>query len=94
MAVPIIVPHAGIAAMLIFVLHAPHYPGMLRLVLVSVAIMMILDFLTMYFIDQILMIPALTLVLTVLGSVLIFMQACLATQMILVGLGLLKPVNF
>jgi multiple antibiotic resistance protein len=93
-AVPIIVPHAGVAALLIFVLHEPLFPGMTQLVLISLAVLMALDFLVMYFIEPIVKFPGVMLVLGVLGAVLVFVQACLATQMILVGLKLLSPVMF
>ena len=48
--------------------------------------MMVLDFLVMYFIDWVMKTPGLTIVLHVLGSVLVFIQASLAIQMILVAL--------
>jgi hypothetical protein len=47
---------------------------------------MLLDFLVMYFIDWVLKTPGLTIVLTVFGSVLVFVQVCLAIQMMLVAL--------
>ena len=47
-----------------------------------------LDFLVMYFHDLVARTPGLGLVLTVLGSVLVFVQICLAIQMMLVGLHL------
>ncbi len=82
-AVPIIVPHAGVAAILIFTMLAPEYPGMMKAVAICLAIMMALDFLVMYFIDQVMETPGLMIVLTVLGSVLVFVQVGLAIQMIL-----------
>ena len=48
--------------------------------------MMVLDFLVMYFIDRVMKTPGLTIVLTVLGSVLVFVQAALAINMMLVAL--------
>ena len=50
---------------------------------ICLATMMVLDFLVMYFIDQVMKTPGLTLVLHALGSVLVFIQASLAIQMIL-----------
>jgi multiple antibiotic resistance protein len=85
-AVPIIVPPAGIAAILIFMMLAPQYPGMTQAVAICLATMMVLDFLVMYFIDRVMKTPGLMLVLTVLGSVLVFVQVALAIQMILVAL--------
>lgn len=93
-AVPIIVPHAGVAAILIFLLIGAQNPGMTQMVAVSLAIILGLDFLVMYFIDQILKIPILMLVLSVSGSVLVFVQACLATQTILIGLKWVSPLKF
>jgi multiple antibiotic resistance protein len=84
-AVPNIVPPAGVAAILIMILAAPQYPGMTQAVLICLAIVMLLDFLVMYFIDWIVKTPGLTIVLTVLGSVLLFVQVCLAIQMMLVA---------
>ncbi|MBK8869732.1 MAG: MarC family protein [Elusimicrobia bacterium] len=94
LAVPVIVTHAGVAAILILLLHESVYPGLTQVVVFCLALMMVLDFLVMYFNDAVLKIPGLTLALAVVGSVLIFIQACLATQMILVGLKLMNPGNF
>ena len=92
-AVPMIVPHAGVAAILICMALAPQNPGMPQAVAICLAIMMVLDFLVMYFIDRVMKTPGLMIVLTVLGSVLVFVQAALAINMILVALkslGLIK----
>jgi multiple antibiotic resistance protein len=85
-AVPSIVPHAGVAAILICMMLAPQYPGMTQSVAICLATMMVLDFLVMYFIDRIMKTPGLMLVLTMLGSVLVFVQAALAINMILTAL--------
>jgi multiple antibiotic resistance protein len=85
-AVPGIVPPAGVAAILIFMMVAPQYPGMAQAVAICLATMMALDFLVMYFIDRVMKTPGLMIVLTVLGSVLVFVQAALAINMILVAL--------
>ena len=53
-AVPGIVPPAGVAAILIFMMLAPQYPGMTQAVAICLATMMALDFLVMYFIDRVL----------------------------------------
>lgn len=94
LAVPIIVPQAGVAAILIFLMQEPNSPGIIPLIVFSLAIIMVLDFLVMYFIGGVVKTPGLAIVLSVLGAVLVFIQACLATQMILVGLKLLNPVTF
>ncbi len=88
-------PPAGIAAILIFMMLSPVCPGLALAVGIGLAIMMVLDFLVMYFIDQVLRIPGLMLVLTVLGTVLLFVQVCLAIQMVLNALqhlGAFHPV--
>lgn len=82
-AVPIIVPPAGIAAILIFMMLASQYPGMVQVVAICLAIMMVLDFFVMYFIDKVMKTPGLKIVLSVFGSVLVFIQLCLAIEMIL-----------
>jgi multiple antibiotic resistance protein len=85
-AVPMIVPPAGVAAILVCVMLAPQYPGAMQAVAICLTIMMVLDFLVMYFIDRVLKTPGLMIVLTVLGSVLVFVQVCLAIETILNGL--------
>ena len=85
-AVPMIVPHAGVAAILICMTLAPQNPGMTQAIAICLAIMMVLDFLVMYFIDQVMKTPGLTIILMVLGSVLVFVQAALAINMMLVAL--------
>jgi multiple antibiotic resistance protein len=78
---------------LIFMILAGQDPGMKLAVGICLAAIMVLDFLVMFFIDRVMKTPGLMIVLTVLGSVLIFVQASLAINMILVGLGLLSPVQ-
>ncbi len=85
-AVPMIVPHAGVAAILICMAHAPQSQGIAQSVAIGLATMMVLDFLVMYFIDRVMKTPGLMIVLTVLGSVLVFVQAALAINMMLVAL--------
>ena len=86
LAVPMIVPPAGVAAILIFMMFEPAHPKILTTIAVCLAIMMLLDFLVMYFIDKVTKIPGLMIVLTVLGSVLIFVQVALAMEMFLTAL--------
>lgn len=85
-AVPIIVPPVGVAAILVFKMIAPKYPGMEFTIAKVLLIMLLLDFLVMYFIEQILKVPALMLILQVFGSVLVFFQVALAIEAILVSL--------
>jgi multiple antibiotic resistance protein len=86
LAVPMIVPPAGVAAILIFMMFEPAHPKILTTIAVCLAVMMVLDFLVMYFIDKVTKIPGLMIVLTVLGSVLIFVQVALAMEMFLTAL--------
>jgi len=55
--------------------------------------MMVLDFLVMHFIDKVMRIPGLMIVLTVLGSVLIFVQAGFAVEIVLTALKNLKIIQ-
>jgi multiple antibiotic resistance protein len=92
-ATPTIVPPAGVAAILLCILCEPQYPGIVLAVVISIAIIMALDFLVMRFIDQAMKTPGLMIMLTVLGSVLVFVQASLAIQMILVALKSLRVIQ-
>jgi len=84
-AMPITVPPAGVAAILITLLLAPTYPGMGRVIVWGIASMMTLDFLAMYFIDTLAEVPGLLLLLQVFGAVLIFIQIALAIETFLVA---------
>jgi len=55
--------------------------------------MMVLDFLVMYFIDQVMKIPGLMIVLAVLGSVLIFVQVGFAVEIVLTALKNLRIIQ-
>jgi len=65
---------------------SPHYAGIKGTVAICPAIMMILDFLVMHFIDTVAKTQGLMLFLQALGSVLVFMQVGLATETILIAL--------
>jgi multiple antibiotic resistance protein len=82
-ALPIIVPPAGIAAIMIFVMLAPNYPGLKWIIAAALTTMMILDFLVMFFIDRIVKVPGLVLVLQVAAGVLVFIQVALAIEIFL-----------
>jgi multiple antibiotic resistance protein len=92
-AVPGIVPPAGVAAILIFMMLAPQYPGMTQAVGICLAVIMALDFLVMYFIDRVMKTPGLRIILPVLGAVLLFVQVSLAIQMMLNALKSLGIIN-
>jgi multiple antibiotic resistance protein len=85
LAMPMIVPPAGIAAILIFVMLAPQYPGIEFAAALAVASIIGLDFLIMFFIDYVVKIPGLLLFLQVCGAVLVFVQVALAIETIIVG---------
>lgn len=82
---PIVVPPVGVAAILIFIMLAPRYPGMNFAIAKALLIMLVLDFLVMFFIDKIIKVPGLLLLLQVFGSVLVFVQVALAIETILDG---------
>ena len=83
LAIPAIVPPAGVAALLIFIMLAPDNPGMWLAIAVALTTIMILDFLVMYFIDLVVKTPGLMLILQVVGATLIFMQVCIGIEVIL-----------
>lgn len=85
-ATPMIVPPVGVAAILIFVMLAPRYPGRDFVIAEALALMLVLDFLIMFFIDKIIKVPGLLLLLYVFGNVMVFTQVALAIQVILVAL--------
>ena len=86
LATPIIVPPAGVAAILIFILLEPAYPGIKLAVGIALAIILVLDFLVMFFNAWILKAPGLMPAQQLLGAVLVFMQVALAVETILDGL--------
>jgi multiple antibiotic resistance protein len=85
LAMPMIVPPAGIAAILIFVMLAPNNPGMEFAIALTLATVMLLDFLVMFFIDYVARIPGLPLLLQMIGAVLVFIQAALAIETLMMG---------
>ena len=83
LAIPAIVPSAGVAALLIFVMLAPDYEGMWLAIALALTIILLLDFLVMYFIDLVMKTPGLMLILQVVGATLIFMQVCIGIEILL-----------
>jgi len=83
--VPIIVPPAGVAALLILAAVAPELPGVTKVMAVSLAIIVALNFLVMFFNRVIVSWGALMLVLQLIGAVLVFIQVALAVDTILMG---------
>lgn len=85
-AAPMIVPPAGVGLVLVCMILAPQYPGTPTAVAICLSIIMAMNFLVMYFIDRITGSLGAMAVLSVLGSVMVFVQACLGMQTILNGL--------
>jgi multiple antibiotic resistance protein len=83
LAVPAIVPPAGVASILIFTMLAPEHPGMWMAICIALVIVMILDFLVMFFNDIVMKTPGLMLVLLVVGAAMVFMQVCIGVEIIL-----------
>lgn len=83
LATPTIVPAAGVAAILIFVMLSSGFPGMYRALAIALGVIMALDFLVMYFNDQILRTPGLLPVLQLLAGVLIVIQVALGVDTML-----------
>jgi multiple antibiotic resistance protein len=85
--VPIIVPPAGVAAILIFVTlpseSAAAYSGLYQAVAIAVTVIVVLDFLVMFFNSVITRVPGLVLILQAAGAVLVFIQVALAVDLIL-----------
>jgi multiple antibiotic resistance protein len=81
--IPAIVPPSGIASILIFIMLAPDYAGMWLAIGIALVIVMVLDFMVMYFIDVVLKTPGLMLVLQVVGATLVFIQVCIGVEIIL-----------
>ena len=67
---------------------------MTQAIAICLAIMMVLDLLVMYFIDEVMKTPGLMIVLTVLGSALVFVQVCLSMETILKALKSLGVIQF
>ncbi|MEO8306525.1 MAG: MarC family protein [Pseudomonadota bacterium] len=83
---PIVVTPAGVAAILIFAMLSPTSPGMMQDVGVSLAIIIPLNFLVMYFNRWIVGRGLLMLALQLLGEVLVFVQVAMAVEIMLMGL--------
>lgn len=90
---PIIIPPFGTAIILLFTMAASQVPGMDFVIIKSLIIIMILNFLAMYFADQIMKLPGFMQILQILGSVLTFIQVALAFEFILDSLTRLGLFN-
>jgi multiple antibiotic resistance protein len=87
-----IVSPVGVAAIMGFMMIAPEYPGMDLVVLQALLTIMVLDFLVMFFIDNITKVPGLVSFLQVMGSVLVFIQVALGIQTIVLALKALRVI--
>lgn len=94
LASPIIVPPAGVAAVLIFVKLSAERPGVMQAVGIALAIIMTLNFLVMYFNSRILKRSGVLMILRLLGAVLVFLQVCLALDTILISLDHLGAIRY
>ncbi len=92
MATPVIITPVGVAAILIFMMASPEYPGIGVVVYQSLLIIMVLDYLVMFFIDNITKVPGLASVLQVVGSVLVFVQVALGVETMIGALQGLKLI--
>lgn len=86
LAMPIIVTPAGVAALLVFIMIAPLYPGLALVIPAVLVPIMALNFLAMFFNDRIVKLPGLLLALHVLGFVMVFIQVALAIETIVAAL--------
>jgi multiple antibiotic resistance protein len=93
LASPVIVTPAGIAAIIVFELLAAQIPGGDRTIVTSLAVVMVLNFLVMFFNGAIVKIPGLGLALQLLGTVLVVVQVALAVQVLLISLEALGLVG-
>lgn len=82
-AIPAIVPPAGVAAILIFVMLTPGNPGMGQAIALALIVILLLDFLVMAYIDQVLKTPGLLLAMQVIGAALVFIQVCIGIELFL-----------
>jgi multiple antibiotic resistance protein len=86
LAVPGIVPPVGIAAILIFVMLSAERPTMQWYVLKNLLVVMGMNFLVMFFNHKIVRVPGLPYLLQITGAVLVFIQAALAMQAMVLAL--------
>ena len=83
---PVIIPAAGVGALLAFVMLSPQYPGGMQAIVVALTIIVVLDFLVMFFNSAVIRIPGLMMLLQLLGDVLIFIQVALAMETMIAAL--------
>jgi multiple antibiotic resistance protein len=93
LATPTIVPAAGVAAILMFVMSASKYPGIYQALAISLGVIMPLNFLVMFFNDRTLRTPGLLPVLHLLGETLSVIQVALAIDTMLAAFRALAVVT-
>jgi len=83
---PILLQPPAIAAVLLLVALTPETPGLAQQVTVDLVVIMVLDFLAMYFNTAIMRASWLLLLLSPLGAVLGLIQACIGVESLMSGL--------
>ena len=83
--VPTMIPPVGVAALLIFVMIGPMSAERLLVLATALGVIMLLNFLVMFFNDRVLRIPGLLPGLHLLGGVLIVIQVALAIDTMLIA---------
>ena len=94
LATPIIVPPVGVAAILVFIMIAPMSADRYQVLAISLSVIMVLNFLVMFFNDRILGTHGLLPALHLLGGVLIVIQVALAINIMLVAFRTLGVVTW
>lgn len=93
LATPTMISPMGIAAILIFVMIEGAFPGITRAVIIVFLAVMVVNFLVMYFHDQLLKIPGLIPMIQLIGAILVVMQVALAIDVMVTALGSLGVVT-
>jgi multiple antibiotic resistance protein len=92
-ATPVIVTPAGVAAILLFMMLAPEFPGIELSVFKNLVTIMVLNSFVMFFNDNIIKLSGLIPLLQIVGSVLGFIQVALGMQAIVLSLKSLGIVS-
>lgn len=83
---PVIIPAAGVGALLAFVVLSPQYAEGMQAIVIALSVIVVLDFLAMYFHSAIVSVPGLMMLLRLLGDVLVFVQVALAMETMIAAL--------
>jgi small neutral amino acid transporter SnatA (MarC family) len=93
LATPTIVAPVGVAAILIFVMIEPTSAVRYQVLALALGIIMVLDFLVMFFNDRVLRVPGLLPALHLLGGVLVVVQVALGINTMLIAFRTLGVVR-